>query len=419
MAIQVTKRNGKKESLDLNKAFIHRNLTIEKQRRLIKALEDINHKNVDSEPVLFTILEEDFPLYIKEIFLRKLRQFRSMDPSMGEYFKLKSWLDAFRRIPFNKNQNLPISADSGLDKCYSYIEESKAVLDKAVYGLNDAKLQIMQLVGQWLVNPDAVGTALAIKGPMGTGKTTLIMEGLSKILNRPAALIALGGATDSSFLEGHSYTYEGSTWGQLVDILMRTKCSNPIIFFDELDKVSEGPKGDEIIGILTHLIDTSQNKHFHDKYFSELEFDVSKCLFVFSYNDESKINKILLDRMYKITTKGYGVKEKVIIVNNYLLPKIREQLKFAENELVISDDNIKYIINNFTENEAGVRNLKRCLEIIFSKLNLCKLMNKGENIFKDDLKIENISFPFTLSEKYIDELIKKEDTNTNWKIMYT
>ena len=111
--------------------------------------------------------------------------------------------------------------------------------------------------------------------------------------------------------------------------------------------------------------------------------------------------------------------EKVIIVNNHLLPKIREQLKFTENELIINDDIIKYIINNFTEKEAGVRNLKRCLEIIFSKLNLCKLMNKGENIFKDDLKIENISFPFILSEKHIDELIKKEDTNTNWKIMYT
>jgi len=277
----------------------------------------------------------------------------------------------------------------------------------------------MQLVGQWLVNPDAVGTAIAIKGPMGTGKTTLVMEGLSKILNRPAALIALGGATDSSFLEGHSYTYEGSTWGQLVDILMRTKCSNPIIFFDELDKVSEGPKGDEIIGILTHLIDTSQNKHFHDKFFSEIEFDVSKCLFVFSYNDESKINKILLDRMYRITTKGYNAKDKVIIVKNYLLPKILEQLKFADTDIIISDDNIKYIVNNFTDNEDGVRKLKRCLEIIFSKLNLCKLMKSGENIFKDDLNIENISFPFTLSEKDIDKLIKKEDANTSWKIMYT
>ena len=98
-------------------------------------------------------------------------------------------------------------------------------------------------------------------------KTTLVKKGISKILNRPFEFIALGGATDSSFLEGHSYTYEGSTWGHIVEILLRSKCMNPVIYFDELDKVSDTPKGEEIIGILTHLTDTAQNTQFHDKYF--------------------------------------------------------------------------------------------------------------------------------------------------------
>ena len=129
----------------------------------------------------------------------------------------------------------------------------KKFLDNAVYGLNDAKIQIMQMVGQWISNPNAVGTAIAIKGPMGTGKTTLVKEGISKILNRDFAFIALGGATDSSFLEGHSYTYEGSTWGKIVDILVKTKSMNPVIYFDELDKISDTAKGEEIAGILTHL----------------------------------------------------------------------------------------------------------------------------------------------------------------------
>ena len=113
---------------------------------------------------------------------------------------------------------------------------------------------------------------------MGTGKTTLVKDGISKILNRPFALIALGGATDSSCLEGHGYTYEGSTWGKIVDILIQTRCSNPIIYFDELDKISDTPRGEEIIGILTHLIDATQNNNFHDKYFSEIDFDLSKAL---------------------------------------------------------------------------------------------------------------------------------------------
>jgi ATP-dependent Lon protease len=116
--------------------------------------------------------------------------------------------------------------------------------------LNDAKMQIMQMIGQWISNPKAVGTAIAIKGPMGTGKTTLVKEGISKILNRDFAFLALGGATDSSFLEGHGYTYEGSTWGKIVDILIKSKSMNPVIYFDELDKISETPKGEEIAGIL-------------------------------------------------------------------------------------------------------------------------------------------------------------------------
>ena len=121
----------------------------------------------------------------------------------------------------------------------------------------------------------------------------------------------MGGATDSSFLEGHSYTYEGSNWGKIVDILIQSKCMNPVIYFDELDKISGTPKGEEIIGILTHLTDTTQNSQFHDKYFSSLDFDLSKALFIFSYNDEDKINPILRDRMYRIETKGYKKKDKI------------------------------------------------------------------------------------------------------------
>ena len=112
------------------------------------------------------------------------------------------------------------------------------------------------------------------------------------------------------FLEGHSYTYEGSSWGKIVDILIQSKCMNPVIYFDELDKISDTPKGEEIIGILTHLTDTTQNPQYHDKYFSGIDFDLSKVLFIFSYNDDKKINPILKDRMYTIETKGYNTKEK-------------------------------------------------------------------------------------------------------------
>ena len=239
-----------------------------------------------------------------------------------------------------------------------------------------------------------------------THNTSLVKEGISKILNRPFAFIALGGATDSSFLEGHGYTYEGSTWGKIVQILIDSKCMNPVIYFDELDKISDTPKGEEIAGILTHLTDTSQNTQFHDKYFTEIDFDLSKCLFIFSYNDESKVNPILKDRMYRIQTKGYNQKQKTAISNNYLLPKIREQVKFAAADIIIPDQTLHYVIENYCNKEDGVRNLKRCLEIIYTKLNLYRLMRPGSNLFEEDMSIK-VEFPFTVTKDIVEKMIKK------------
>ena len=243
-----------------------------------------------------------------------------------------------------------------------------------------------------------------------THNTSLVKEGISKILNRPFAFIALGGATDSSFLEGHSYTYEGSTWGKIVQILIDSKCMNPVIYFDELDKISDTPRGEEIAGILTHLTDTTQNSQFHDKYFAEINFDLSKCLFIFSYNDETKVNPILKDRMYRIKTKGYVQKEKTIIAKSYLLPRIREQVRFESEEIIIPDDTIHYMIENLCDKEDGVRNLKRCLEIIFTKLNLYRLMKPGSNLFEENMSLK-VEFPFTVTKNLVDKLIKKEKEN--------
>ena len=192
---------------------------------------------------------------------------------------------------------------------------------------------------------------------------------------------------------------------------------NPVIFFDELDKISDTPKGEEIIGILTHLTDTTQNSKFHDKYFAELDFDLSRCLFIFSYNDENKVNPILRDRMYRVQTKGYESKEKIVIAKDYLLPKIREQVMFKEDEIIIPNDTMKYIIATHTEDEKGVRNLKRCLEIIYTKLNLYRLMRPGVNLFEKEMALE-VSFPMTITNEIVDKLIIKSKDDGVWKHLY-
>ncbi len=396
--------------------YFSKNLTNDEQKLLIKKLKKIKKFTNIDKPYLIHLINLDIPDIYKAVALKKITMLRDMGSSFGngEFYKIKTWVDTFIKIPFNKYNNLNISFADGVDNCHEFMLNAKNTLDDVVYGLEDAKIQIMQLIGLWLVNPNAVGSAISIKGPMGTGKTTLIKDGISKILNRPFELVALGGCGDSGFLDGHDYTYEGSKYGKIIDILIKSNCMNSVILFDELDKISDSPKGEEITGVLTHLTDTTQNTNFVDKYMSEISLDMSKALFIFSYNDESKVNNILKDRMYKIETIGYNVKDKLIICKNYLLPKIYDLLLFNHTDIIFDDNSIEYIINNFTDKEFGVRNLKRCLETICSKLNLYRLMKEDTNLFKNSINIDDnkkVSFPFTINISIINKLLKKSNNS--------
>ena len=149
-------------------------------------------------------------------------------------------------------------------------------------------------------------------------------------------------------LEGHGYTYIGSTWGKIVDTLMEADCMNPIVFFDEVDKISHTEHGREIIGILTHLTDQTQNDEFSDKYFAGIKIDLSKVLFIFSYNDASLIDPILRDRITEIKVKPLTTKDKVKIVKSYLLPEILDDVGYNKNDIQFNDEDIIYIIDTYT-----------------------------------------------------------------------
>ena len=377
-----------------------KNLPKDSQNALIDKLENLHTLTTCIKPKMIQLLESDIPLNFKYIALKKMM---IMDDESSP--KIQEWIDSFLNIPFNIYSPLPVLYSTNTpEECKSYMENCQKTLDKYTYGMKDAKNQFMQLIGKWIVNPSSMGTAIALRGPMGTGKTTLIKQGISKILNRPFAFITLGGTGDGAFLEGHSYTYEGSSYGKIVDILIQSKCSNPVIYFDELDKISQTEKGNELSGILTHLIDTTQNSQFHDKYFSEIDFDLSKCLFIFSYNDESLVNPILKDRMYTIDIPGYEKKEKIIIARDYLIPVMNKD--FNISDLIWTDDILDYIIEK-TEPESGVRNFKRKLETIFSKINLLRISSP-----------EKINFPFTITKPLIDEFIETKKTEHTYLNMY-
>jgi ATP-dependent Lon protease len=413
--VQITQRNtdtfkklvtNKKKICDI-KYF--RKLDRDSQEKIIKELEEVNKHTYIDKPYLMALLESKIEPLFKSEALKKINILNYMDPGSSEYYKVKQWVDSFMKIPFGTNISLPVTINDEEIKYRTFMEDSKRILDETVHGLEDAKMQMMQFLGQLIVNPDSVGCAMALVGPPGTGKTTLIKDAFSKIIKRPFAMCALGGAEDGSHWKGHDYTYMESKYGRIVEILIQSKCMNPLIYFDELCKVSNSPKGEEVIGMLTHLTDTTQNNKFEDKFFSGLNFDMSKAMFVFSYNDEAKVNSVLKNRFYRITTKGYDKKDQVIIAKKHLIPKIQENIKFDDDEINIPDKTLDYIIENYTESEKGVRNLKRCLEIIFTKINLYKLMPKDSKLFDGYDAIE-ITKPFNVTEDIVKKLIKVEES---------
>ena len=306
-----------------------------------------------------------------------------------------------------------------------YMNDVKKILDDSIFGHTKAKQQIERIIGQW-INGKQDGYCFGFEGAPGLGKTTLAKKGLSKCLmnengeERPFAMIQMGGDTNGSTLHGHSYTYVGSTWGSIVQILIDKKCMNPIIFIDEVDKISKTEHGREIVGILTHLLDPAQNDCFQDKYFSGIDLDLSKALFILSYNDVDSIDRILLDRIHRIKFSNLTLDEKIIICNKYLLPDIYSKMGLCDM-IHFENDVLKFIIDEYTS-EAGVRKLKEILFEIIAEINLglLKIQNDTSsleipiNVTENNIKEKYLKGKYEIRTKKIHEENKVGIINGLW-----
>ena len=376
---------------------------------------DLFNSQINSIPFKHKILNSNLLKEVKRTIIEHINNFNQMSKYSSDYHKLKNWLLYLEKIPFQKYIKHPVSFDSSLEDITGFLSKLQFNLNNCIYGQEDAKDSILQIITQTITNPSSTGSIIALKGPPGVGKTSLIKNGLSKALNIPFAFISLSGVNDSSHLDGFSYTYEGSRYGKLCDILIKTECMNPIIFFDELDKVSFTEKGQEISNLLIHLTDFTQNNSFEDKFFSGVPLDLSRVIFVFSLNDDNLINPILKDRLQIVKLKGFKLEDKIKIAKDYLIPDIKKNIGIKDN-IILENNSIEYIINNFCDKEDGVRNLKRSIETLFRRINVLKYGN-GLNL---KYQIKNMVFPYTLNNKDIDELLKDKKiiSNTSHQMMY-
>ena len=331
--------------------------------------------------------------------------------------KRMEWFDTLTKIPFGNYSKYDVNIEN-MDETRNFIKDVYSNLENSVWGMRDVKEEILNYVSQCIIQPNGKPRVLALHGEPGIGKTKIVRDGISKSLNREMRCFSMGGIKDSSTFFGFDYTYVGSKHGAIVQALIDTKTMNPILFFDELDKISETKDGKDIENLLIHLTDPVQNYDFNDKYFSGFPIDISKSLIIFSFNDIDNISPILRDRLHIINIPNPSPKDKINIAQKYFVKEFVDNFKL-NNELTFTDDIVKHIIDRYTNEESGVRRLKRCIETICMKVNTSKLLGSCLRDMNLSTSKLNITLPLTLTKEHIDTLLHvKETKNDKIPFMY-
>jgi ATP-dependent Lon protease len=360
---------------------------VEKKGEIEKSVKKriINENNIKQK-----ILELDTSIENRTNIMKQFLNNKRLDVNTTEYYKNQIYIDQAMLIPWNKyynireqigfNGNYFTLDDHIRDKIIikSFIENLKQELDNSIYGMENVKNEIINYVCKFITNPHSQKNNIALHGCAGVCKTKFIKV-LSKSLNIPLKIISLGGMKDSSYLLGHSQTYQDSKCGIIIQNIIESKIMNPILYFDELDKVSNSEYGQDIYSVLSNLTDPTINSTFKDRYFSNLSIDLSRAFYVFTFNDILKINKVLLDRLNIIYVENPNKKEKITILKNYCLNDICENIRIPYT--INFDDECYKMVIDYTDKHidskisSGIRESIRILEKVVLEINKEILLN--------------------------------------------
>lgn len=415
--------NPKDDKLKRKLKFVEKDISLfKKKRKLDDGTLDLKQQimllNVDIETKVFL-----------------LDKYETIQKSgSSDYAKGKAWLKTVLNIPFGKYKPFKVKASDQSEKINNYFEEVRGHLDKKVHNMDYVKDEIMEFLARKISNPHSKGHVLALCGPPGCAKT-VILKSLAEALEMPFYQINFGGLNDVSVLTGHSETYVSSKPGKFVEILTSAGCMNPIIYLDEIDKISEN-KGREINGILTHLLDEEQNNKFQDNYLSNVNINMSRCLFVIAFNDADKVDRIVSDRMKVIYIDSPTIEDKAVIASQKMIPDILNTLNIKKDKIIdLSEELLRYIIASKVPKEDGVRQLRKSLEKIFNKINYLFLTGKYKkstlNVITSnnhdltsvgdlnaELSLMNLTETVHITKTFIDNCLESQNDNTSYAHMY-
>lgn len=318
----------------------------------------------------------------KRVILKHYSNLKTLDPGSSEHYKNNLFVDWCMKIPFGEFKQFPVKYNvTPKDDVKLFVNKIAKSLNDSIWGLSHVKNEIVNFIVKMITNPKSKRNILALYGNPGTGKSKFVQV-LAKELSLPYQVISLGGLRDSAFLTGHGYVYVESSPGKIMQSIIDAKCFNGILYFDELDKVSETEHGKDVFSTLMFITDPTQNSNFRDHYFSGMSFDLSEMFFVFTFNDISKIDKVLLDRLNVIYVDTPTRKDKIIIIRDYCFPEIIENIGLP-NDLTIDEEAIEYVLTCIDHESIGVRSIYRVIEKMLMEIN--------KDIVLKDLQISHIT----------------------------
>lgn len=349
------------------------------------------------EKLKIKILQLDTSVENKSVILKHFNNMLRTDYLSTEYYKNFIFIERALAFPWNKHYD--IKSVIGETSIKSFIQYVQTCFDREIHGMDNVKNELINMICKFITNPYTVRNNIALYGDAGIGKSKFVKV-LSSVLGIPLKVIPLGGVKDSSFFTGHGYVYVESGPGKIIQNIMDSKVSNPIIYFDELDKVSESDRGNDIYSFLTYLTDPTQNNEFSEQYFYGMNFDLSKVLYIFTFNDISKVNKILLDRLNIIHVDNPSGKDIIEILKKHCIPEICRNVGVAKN-IILTDSQLTELIQKFKHIKmpgcSGVRLYYKLIEKIILEINKEMLITDDDNGSEIVLNISDNRFKTYLS----------------------